>query len=248
MAWYEEKFASEDPLRFDLYAESEASRQAVDFIIEKLEIQPGARILDLCCGQGRHLIELVRRGYDGVGLDLSPYMLEKCRQAAAAENIEPCLVRADMRDINFTADFDAVINMWSSFGYLESEEEDQKVLDGVSRALKPGGRFLVDLINRDSLVRNYTERRWQENSRGDIILTDSQFDSVAGRDNAREITIRADGRRSESDHSMRIYTYRELEQMLDKAGLEIQSAWGGFDSSPFTLTSRRMLVVTAKTR
>ena len=246
MAWYEELFAGEDQLRS--YGESEASRNQVDFVIEKLAIQPGMRILDLCCGQGRHLIDLMRRRYDVVGLDLSAYMLDRCRKAAAKENIEPRLIRADMRELSFIAEFDAVINMFTSFGYLESEEEDQKVLDGVSRALKPGGRFLVDLLNRDWLMRNFRERDWEENSRGYIMLSERRFDSVTGRINAREITLHPDGRRTEISHSLRLYTYRELEEMLKKAELTIESVWGGFDSRPFTSTSNRMTVIATKTR
>ncbi|MFH1312468.1 MAG: class I SAM-dependent methyltransferase, partial [Candidatus Eisenbacteria bacterium] len=85
MAWYEELFSKDDPLRFETYGESEASRAQVDFAIEKLAIEPGARVLDLCCGQGRHLLDLMRRGYDVVGVDLSEFMLGKCREAAARE-------------------------------------------------------------------------------------------------------------------------------------------------------------------
>lgn len=248
MAWYKKLFEGEDPLRLERYGEDESSRQQVDFVVEKLALQPGARVLDLCCGQGRHLLDLMRRGYDVVGVDLSDYMLGKCREFAAKESLEPCLVQADMREINFTAEFDAAINMWSSFGYLESEDEDQEVLDGVSRALKPGGRFLLDMINRDSLMRRYTERRWQENSRGDIILEDCRFDCVTGRNEVREIAIHPDGSRTENCHSVRIYTYRELEEMLKKAALTIQAVWGGWDSSPLTLEARRMIVVSVKSQ
>lgn len=246
MAWYEDMFGQEDPLRLEGYAEDESSRKHVDFVIEKLGVQPGARILDLCCGQGRHLLDLMRRGYELVGLDLSEYMLSKCREAAAKEGIEPSLIRADMRELDFTAEFDAVINLWTSFGYLESEDEDQKVLDGVSRALKWDGRFFLDVSNRDGLMKRYTERRWQDNARGDIVIIDSRFDCMTGRNNVREITIRADGRRTENTHSLRMYTYQELEGMLKNAGLTIESVWGDYDSSAFTLASKRMLVISVK--
>ena len=97
MAWYKELFATEDPARFEKYIESDNSRNQVDFVIDKLALEPGAKVLDLCCGQGRHLIDLARRGYDVVGLDLSEYMLEGCKAAAAVEGINPVLVHADMR-------------------------------------------------------------------------------------------------------------------------------------------------------
>ena len=118
----------------DYYAEREAARMQVDFVVDKLNLQPGARVLDLCCGQGRHLLELTRRGFSVLGYDLSAYMLDRCRELAEKEGMRPELVRGDMRKLDFDSEFNAVINMRSSFGYLENEDEDKKVLDGVCRA------------------------------------------------------------------------------------------------------------------
>ena len=246
MAWYQEMFTEEDPLRWGMYGESESSRAQVEFVIDKLALQPGARVMDLCCGQGRHLIDLVRRGYDAVGVDLSEYQLNKCREAAAKEGIQPNLVHADMREIGFDSEFDGVINLFTSFGYLESEEEDRKVLAAVARALKPGGGFLIDCMNRDWLMKAFTERSWEETSRGDLVICERSFDSTTGRINCREIAIHADGSRSERSHSIRLYTYGELESMLSGLGLAIESAWGGFDSSPFHRQARRMIIVSRK--
>ena len=248
MAWYEELFASEDPMRMDAdyYAECEASRAEVDFIVEKLGLQPGARILDLCCGQGRHLMELTRRGFDVVGFDISAYMLDRCREIAAKEGIQPTLVQGNMRDLSFDAEFDAVINMRTSFGYLESENEDQRALEGICRALKPGGRFLTDQLNRDSLMRRYREQSWIRNSRGDIVIADSKFDVRTGRNIVKEIAFLADGSRSEANHNIRLYTCREFEEKLIRAGMPIESVWGDWDSSPFDLDHRHMLIIALK--
>jgi len=246
MAWYKELFAGEDPARFEHYAETETSRQQVDFVIDKLSLEPGARVLDLCCGQGRHLIDLARRGYDVVGLDLSEYMLEQCKTVAAAEGISPVLVHADMREVGFTAEFDAVINMFTSFGYLENDSEDQRVINAASLALKGGGSLLIDLMNRDWLMGVFKPVEWQENSRGDLILSERDFDAITGRVNAREVTIHPDGARTDRSHCIRLYTYNELDAMLQQAGLKIQSTYGGFDSSPFHFRSRRMIVIARK--
>ena len=248
MAWYDDLFASEDPMRLDAdyYAECDAGRTEVDFVVDKLGLQPGARILDLCCGQGRHLLELIRRGFDVVGLDLSPYMLDSCRELAEREGMRPELIHADMRELAFDSEFDAVINMRTSFGYLENEDEDQKVLDGVCRALKPEGRFLTDQINRDSLMRRYKDSFWVKNARRDIVIADSTFDVRTGRNIVREIAFHADGGRSETDHDIRLYTCREFEDKLIRAGMRIESVWGDFGGSPFDLEHRNMLIVALK--
>lgn len=246
MAWYKELFATEDPARFDTYVETDASRNQVDFVIDKLALEPGARVLDLCCGQGRHLIDLARRGYDVVGLDLSEYMLEGCKAAAVAEGINPVLVHADMREIGFNAEFDAVINMFTSFGYLETTDEDQKVINAASLALRGGGLLLLDLLNRDWLMSCFKPIEWHENRRGDVVLSERSFDSVTGRISAREVTIHSDGRRTETSHSIRLYTFNEIQTMLQIAGLTVESVYGGFDSGPFDLHSRRMMVIARK--
>jgi len=246
MAWYKELFAEEDPLRFEMYGESDASRADVDFAVEKLAIEPGARVLDLCCGQGRHLLDLMRRGYDVVGVDLSEFMLGKCREAAAREGLEPHLLQMDMRDLSFDSEFEAAINMWTSFGYLESDEEDQKVLDGISRALRPGGRLLLEIHSYESRMRRFQARDWRENLKGDIILSERAFDQRTGRINSTERTIHSDGRRTERCTSLRIYTCRETERMMSQAGLTVESVWGDLDSSPLTIDSKRMLTLAVK--
>ena len=211
-----------------------------------LKLAPDDKILDLCCGQGRHLLELTRRGYDVLGFDISAYMLKRLGEIAGREGIQPKLVQGNMRDLSFDSEFDAVINMRTSFGYLETEDEDQKVLDGVCRALEPGGRFLMDLINRDSLMRRYREQFWVRTSRGDIVIADSTFDVRTGRNIVREIAFHADGRRSETNHDIRMYTCHELEDKLTRAGMRIESVWGDWDSSPFDLDHRHMLIVALK--
>ncbi len=246
MAWYKDMFANDDPARFETYAENETSRNQVDFIIDKLALEPGARVLDLCCGQGRHLIELARRGYDVVGLDLSDYMLDECKKAAAAEGISPALVHADMREIGFVSEFDAVINMFTAFGYLENDDEDQKVIDAASLALKGGGLLLLDLLNRDWFMSILKPMDWHENSRGDLTLSERSFDPIAGRINAREVTIHSDGRRSERNHSIRLYTLTELNVMLKRAGLQIQQTYGDFDSNLLDYRSQRMIAIAQK--
>lgn len=246
MAWYREMYASADPMRDEGYAESERSRADVDFVVAKLGLQPGAKVLDLCCGQGRHLLDLTRRGYDVVGVDLSEYMLGRCREAAAVSGIEPRLIHADMRELDFDSEFDAVINVFTSFGYLESDEEDQKVLDGISRALKPSGGFLIHLANRDWLMRNFRDRSWYSNTSGSVTLAERTFDPRTGREDTRETTIYPDGLRSERHVSIRLYTCTELTRMISQSGLTVESTWGGTDSSAFTMDSRRMVVLARK--
>lgn len=104
-----------------------------------LEILPGANILDLACGTGRYAIPLARRGFQVTALDLTPAYLQEGQKKAEAENLSIRWVQGDMRDIPFQDEFDAVINIFTSFGFFEEEGDHWKTLKGVVRALKPGG-------------------------------------------------------------------------------------------------------------
>lgn len=242
MAWYKELFVTEDPARLHGYEESEKSRAEVSFIIEKLGLTPGMRVMDLCCGQGKHLVDFARRGFVAVGVDLSDYMLAKCRENIKEAGVGVQVFQCDMRDIEFRNEFDVVINMWTSFAYLESEEEDQKVLDAVARALKPGGWFVIETVNHDSMMRRFLERSWFENTNGDVVMSDRHYNVITGRLYCTETTICKDGRRREISHDIRLYTFTELARMLSTAGLEVTDVWGGFDGSEFTLDSKGVVI------
>jgi SAM-dependent methyltransferase len=222
------------------------AEREVDFIVETLGLAAGASVLDLCCGEGRHTVALARRGYRMSGLDLSALHLRLARQAAKEAGVNVRWHRADMRDIPWEGEFDAVINMFTSFGYLESDEEDFKVLAAVARALKPGGRFLMDTINREMLVRHWEEHRWQEGDEGILRLEDRRFDFLAGRQHNRVLSIHPDGARRERKIDLRMYTLKELAGMLSRASLVVRQTWGGFDGREYGLDTRRMIVLAEK--
>lgn len=131
----------------------ERTAEEVEFLIAKLGLDDGARLLDLARGHGRIALELARRGHRVTGLDLSPRSLQFAREAAASEGLHVEWVPADMHDIPAGALFDAFANVFTSFGFFREEDENQRLLDGVARALVPGGAFLIDVVNLLWLVR-----------------------------------------------------------------------------------------------
>lgn len=162
MPWWEEFF---DEHYFDLYEPyltPERTAREVEGVIQILALPLGAKVLDLCCGHGRHTIPLAKAGYQVTGLDLSEVFLKRARQDAAAADVAVTWVRRDMRDIPFQNEFDAIVNLFTAFGYFDDKAENQKVLEAVARALKPGGRFLIDVINRDYLAKVFLPRDWEQ--------------------------------------------------------------------------------------
>jgi SAM-dependent methyltransferase len=244
--WYREFF---DDLYLRVYQPLEAPEQVrreVDFIVKALDLPAGAKVLDLCCGQGRHSLELARRGFQVVGVDLSEALLYAARKRAESEGLSVTFLHCDMREIDFADEFDAVINMFTSFGYLESEAEDEKVLGKVAQALKSGGKFLLDVVNRDRLVRDFQAREWHAADEGWLVLEERTFDHLSGRMETRWVCVARDGVRYERLSSVRLYTTSELRTMLERAGLKVTNLFGDYDGSPYSWDSQRLIVVACK--
>ncbi len=244
--WYEQIFNEEYLQRYSPMLTPERTTAEVEGVCELLALSPGSRLLDLCCGHGRHTVPLARRGYRMTGLDLSECFLRHAQANAAEEGVEVQWVRSDMRRIPFEGCFDAVVNLFTAFGYLEDEAEDQKVLQGVVRALKPGGVFLMEIIHRDSLLRRFAESGVQRLEDGTLVLEERSFDLPTSRQEVKGTLIYPDGRRSGFSHSLRLYTAAELTAMFRSAGLAGVVVYGGLDGSRLTLESRRLVITGQK--
>jgi SAM-dependent methyltransferase len=172
--------------------------------------------------------------------------LEIARTKAAEEGLDIGFIRGDMRSIPFSGELDAVINMYSSFGFLETEGEDERVVRAVAAALRPGGRFFLDMSNPLWLFRHYHPQVWAELPDGTLLLESQVYDVRSGRAIATWRLIRPDGRSDEINFSMRAYTLPELVNMLHRAGLEPVEVWGGFDGAAYGLDSMRLMLLAAK--
>ncbi len=243
--WYK-TFFGDDYLRIYDFLTPERTEHEVEGIINLLALPPGSSILDLCCGHGRHALALAKRGYQVTGQDLSEVFLHHARAEAEAQGVKIRWMQSDMRNIPFENEFDAVINIFTAFGYLENEEEDQKVLQQVYKALKSDGLFLLETMQRESLIRNFAPNEIARHADGLIVLEERNFDLLTSRCNVQVTMLHPDGQRTGYNHAVRIYTLTELVRMLAAAGLQVQAYYGGLDGSKLSLTSRRLVVVSLK--
>lgn len=241
--WYEQFFAEDYLAVYEPLLPPERTAREVDDMVHLLALPDGAAILDLACGYGRHAIALAQRGYRVTGQDLSAVMLRRAAADADARGVHVRWVQRDMRDIPFTREFDAVISVFTSFGYLESDADDQRVLIQVREALKSGGQFLLDTISRDALVRNFQPGGVDRRNDGLLVIEERRFEPVTGRNNVRVTLQWPDGRRAEHIHSARIYCPTELGSLCQRAGLPIERWFGGFDGSTLDMTSRRLVLI-----
>lgn len=227
--WYR-GFFDREWLEFrDETTPDERTQKEVDFVLEALALEPRARILDVACGHGRHSLELARRGFRVTGLDLSGPSVELAGAAAADEGLDAEFVVADMREIPFDGPFDAALNLFTAFGYLESDDEDQRALDAIAGALRPGAALLMDTIDAVRLFAVFRDQSWSELGDGTVMLEQREYDYLSGRNDVVWTFVRTDGSRSELRHSLRLYTPAELASMFRRAGLEVERAWGGWD-------------------
>src|SRR2546426_2835638 len=227
--WYERFFGDN---YLDVYGHqlsAEGAEYEASFVERALALKAGESLLDLCCGPGRHALLLAQRGLRVTALDLSQPYLDAAAAEAQRRGIEIETVRADMRAPGFDGRFDAVINMFSSFGYLESEAEDAKVLRGVAAALRPGGRALFDLINREWVIGNQVADESRTGADDTVFLEHRELNLVTSRNHVTFIAVAPDGSRHDLDgHHIRLYTLTELIRMLAATGLRLKRVYGGF--------------------
>jgi SAM-dependent methyltransferase len=240
-SWYD-GFFGDDYLAVAPRDPEQASRE-VDFVVERLGLEPGARVLDLACGHGRHSLELSRRGFRVTGLDLSGPSLARAREDAAREGLDVEFVEGDARELPWTDEFDAIVNLFTAvIGYFAEQAEDERVLAEVRRALREGRSFLLDTLSLFVLARGFQPRSWQELDDGRVMLEEREYDHLTGRSTATWTFLAPGGERSELRHSVRVYTLPELREMLASADLEVVETWGGFDGQPFGFEGRRPIV------
>lgn len=232
MTWYQEWFGEEYLELYSHRDEHEAKRQ-VGFVRAQFGDVAGV-ILDLACGTGRHLDELLADGYRAVGCDLSLTLL---RTGIRDYGLLP-VARADMRALPFcTGSFGGLVNFFTSFGYFATEQENMHVVSEMARVVRPGGIFLFDYLNVDRELQKLVERETRETDLGRVDI-ERWFDARDRSFNKR-ITI------GEKRYLERVrgYDLAEITTMFTSSGLAIRAVFGDFDGASFDAASPRLILV-----
>jgi SAM-dependent methyltransferase len=247
MEWYEEFYTNEyiDVVGF---ASDEQTRRETGFIQEVLKLEAGAKILDLCCGYGRHSRLLAQSGsYEVVGLDLSENYLDIARQADAGSNVE--FIKGDMRDIPFKQEFDAVLNLFTSFGFFETDRENEDVIRQVNKSLKDQGLFLLDYENKFYFVFNDVyrkEKAWQAIDGDKYVLFENKYDVFTEREQFRAAFYENGKITKDSGYDIRLYNFPEISAMLERGGFEVVDVWGNYSQEIYSTRSKRLIILAKK--
>ncbi len=215
-------------------------------MIEVLGLPAGSRILDVPCGQGRHAHLLAEAGYKAEGLDYSKPLLEMARRRGTGSGLH--YTRGDMRKLpsRWNGRFDAVVNLFTSFGFFAYPADDARVVREFARVLKPGAVLIWHGGSRDGVMARFLSRDWWETKDGTIVAHERSFDPLSGILEI-ESTWRGAGRKpGRRKHRIRLYTATRLAELCADAGLIVEQAFDGFSDRALTRRSSEMMLVARK--
>lgn len=247
MAWYDEIFDElYDLFTFHLFSRNRNENDA-SFIRSSLRIYEGDEVLDLACGHGRHALLLAEEGIRVTGIDITERFIEAAK--ADTGDLPVRFLVGDIRKLSFFEQFDAAYSYFSSFGFFD-DETNFDVLKRVARSLKPGGRLLLDLQNRELYSTgdpHYTEHNeFRRDGRDYALLLESELDVETSRARIHQRLYGLPDGPKTMNFSIRLYTLAELTWLLNQAGMEVTDTYGDADSSEYSMTSPRCVVVAEK--
>lgn len=236
--WFEEAFR-DDYRRVYPHRDLEAARPEARWLVEH---GVRGRVLDLCCGFGRHTLLLAEQGLDVTGLDLSSELLASARELPGFErHLEGRLLRGDARELPFRdGAFDTLVNLFSSFGYF-GEFGDARVLREIGRVLAPGGLAVLDLMNPAAVRANLRDESVREGA--DFLLRERRALADGGRRVVKDVELVVYGESRRWREDVRLYELDELRPMLAGQRLSVEQVHGGFDARAFGPDAPRLLIL-----
>ena len=237
--WFETWFDS--PYYHVLYEKHDEreARKMVDNMIAILGIAPDARVLDLACGKGRHARFLAEQGYDVTGVDISPNSIAYARQF---ESERLAFYQHDMRKLFRTNYFDAVINMFTSFGYFVKESDHLHVMQNIANSLRPGGMLLIDFFNSVWVRQNLVPSEVKTVQGIEFHLEKSIRDAHV----YKEITFEADGEKHVFEERVRLFELDDFLSLFRQTGIRLVRAYGDYDMPYYHPDRSKRLILVAQ--
>jgi len=201
-------------------------------------------VLDLCCGIGRHSLQLARHGFKVTGVDITKPYLAIARQNAEKAGLEIDWQHADMRQFCQPGHFDLVVNLCTSFGYFEDTEDDLKVLRNIYRSLKPSGKFMIEILGKEVIASTFNPL-YEFEAEGCQVIAESEILNDWTRLKCKR-TILKEGVKTEVLAYHKLYSATELKTLLQAVGFKNIKVYGDFGGSPYDNKARSMIMISAK--
>lgn len=244
--WFEDENFWQDyaPVMFDESHWAEAPGVA-EAVCNFAGLKKGNSILDAGCGPGRVSVEFALLGLDVTGIDIIQSELDAAKETADAEGVSLKLVKADLRSFNETEKYDCAVNLYTSFGYCDTEAEDTLILKNIFNSVKKGGTFILETVSRETAIINFTKGEEFDRS-GIKVITD--FGVVGAWEGLRSnwSLILPDGKHIKHEFVQRLYSAPELRKTLLGIGYKTVEIYGGYSKHPYDQTAATMVLVCKK--
>ncbi|MDP3057153.1 MAG: class I SAM-dependent methyltransferase [bacterium] len=219
------------------------TKKEIDFIINILRLKKEDKILDLCCGWGRHMIGLAERGYNVVGIDYSKPFLRVGKNIAKEKGVKADFIYGDICKFLFKKRFDVILNLFTSFGYF-SDSDNRKIIENISKSLNRKGKFIIDTRNICYFLSHFKSVFKYKNGKKNI-LENHAFNPITFQDHVK-LKITEKGKQKKSEYILRLYSFPEIKKILEENGLRIKKVYGSYEGENFDFNSKRMIIVGVK--
>ena len=244
--WFENEsfWQNFGPVMFDSQRWAEAPGIA-ESVIKIAGLTKGSSVLDAGCGPGRISVELAAKGLDVTGVDIIQSELDAAKDSADAEGVKLDLINCDLRSFKSQKKFDCAINLYTSFGYCDTIEEDFQILKNIADSLSDNGFFILECTSRETAILYFTDGEWFERS-GLTVLTQFSVEGAWEGLRSKWTIINRDGQRIEHEFVQRLYSAIELKRMMIRAGFNSVEIYGNYDFSPYNEHAKTMVIVAKK--
>jgi cyclopropane fatty-acyl-phospholipid synthase-like methyltransferase len=241
--WFENWFESDEYLKVYSHRDNEDAKALFKLIMDNVSIPVNGRVLDLACGAGRHSILFAQKGYLVTAVDLSANLLKLAGKAAQDEGVEIELIRCDIRKFKNSVEYDLVANLFTSFGYFETDEENLGIFNTVYNSLKKDGFFVFDYLNKEFVEENLIARSIGNNKDGSTVI---QTREITGGRVVKKIKIQKEGNEQSFEESVKLYSKEFLVEEMETRGFTVKKIFGDLKGNSFGKGSDRVIIIARK--
>ncbi|MBU2492761.1 MAG: class I SAM-dependent methyltransferase [Bacteroidetes bacterium] len=240
--WYKNWFASEDYLKVYRHRNEKDAVNLINLILSSTNLTHGSSVLDAACGAGRHSVALKKKGFNITAFDLSIALLKIGLLNSRKLNLNIDFFQCDIRNVPLKTKFDLIINLFTSFGYFDSDDENFKFIKDAQRLLLKGGYFVFDYLNKDELIKNLVPET------KNILNGKNYFEKryIKGGRVIKEIIINGNGENNNYIESVKLYSCDELISVFENSGFQIQNLYGDYKGNIFNKNNSGRLIIIAR--
>ena len=241
MEWYKNWFNSEEYLKVYRHRDQKEANELVQLVIKNIDVSKVKNVLDMAAGSGRHAIIFTEKGFKVTAVDLSENLLSIGKKNAENENVKIEFVHSDIRNFNPSIKYNLILNLFTSIGYFEKDEENYFILSKAYNLLENNGYFVLDYFNKNFVENNLVPSTVDEFDGS--VITQNRF--IEGERIIKEITIDNKGKINKYFESVRMFSKDELINMMEKLGFRIIKTFGDFMGNSFELDSSPRIIIIA---